>query len=64
MNLHKELLDNFLPSKTFLFLLPISEITRRLKKRKMVINTIKMILYSIQKLFLDIKNYQKIIKDL
>ena len=34
MNLHKELLDNFLPSKTFLFLLPISEITKRLKKRK------------------------------
>ena len=34
MNLHKELLDNFLPSKTFLFLLPISEINKRLKKRK------------------------------
>ena len=34
MNLHKELLDNFLPSKTFLFLLPISEISKRLKKRK------------------------------
>ena len=34
MNLHKELLDNFLPTKTFLFLLPISEINKRLKKRK------------------------------
>ena len=34
MNLHKELLENFLPSKTFLFLLPISEISKRLKKRK------------------------------
>ena len=34
MNLHKELLNNFLPSKTFLFLLPISEIIKRLKKRK------------------------------
>ena len=34
MHLHKELLDNFLPTKTFLFLLPISEINKRLKKRK------------------------------
>ena len=34
MNLHKELLNNFLPSKTFLFLLPVSEINKRLKKRK------------------------------
>ena len=33
MNLHKELLNNFLPSKTFLFLLPVSEINKRLKKR-------------------------------
>ena len=34
MNLHKELLNNFLPSKTFLFLLPVREINKRLKKRK------------------------------
>jgi dTMP kinase len=34
MNLHKELLNNFLPSKTFLFLLSVSEINKRLKKRK------------------------------
>ena len=34
MNLHKELLNNFLPSKTFLFLLPVNEINKRLKKRK------------------------------
>ena len=34
MNLHKELLNNFLPSKTFLFLLPVIEINKRLKKRK------------------------------
>ena len=34
MNLHKKLLNNFLPSKTFLFLLPVSEINKRLKKRK------------------------------
>ena len=34
MNLHKELLNNFLPSKTFLFLLPVSEINKRLKKRR------------------------------
>ena len=34
INLHKELLNNFLPSKTFLFLLPVSEINKRLKKRK------------------------------
>ncbi len=34
MNLHKKFLDNFLPLKTFLFLLPISEINNRLKKRK------------------------------
>ena len=32
--LHKELLNNFLPSKTFLFLLSVSEINKRLKKRK------------------------------
>ena len=34
MDLHKELLSNFLPSKTFLFLLPVNEINKRLKKRK------------------------------
>ena len=34
MNLHKKFLDNFLPLKTFLFLLPVSEINKRLKKRK------------------------------
>ena len=34
MNLHKELLNNFLPLKTFLFLLSVSEINKRLKKRK------------------------------
>ena len=34
MNLHKELLNNFLPSKTFLFLLSVNEINQRLKKRK------------------------------
>ena len=34
MDLHKELLSNFLPTKTFLFLLPVSEINKRLKKRK------------------------------
>ena len=34
MQLHKELLDNFLPSKTFLFLLPSKTINERLKVRK------------------------------
>jgi len=34
MKLHKELLNNFLPSKTFLFLLSVGEINKRLKKRK------------------------------
>ena len=34
MNLHKELLNDFLPSKTFLFLLSVGEINKRLKKRK------------------------------
>ena len=34
MNLHKILLDNYLPHKTFLFCLPINEINNRLKKRK------------------------------
>ncbi len=34
MNLHKKLLNNFLPSKTFLFILPVNEINKRLKKRK------------------------------
>ena len=34
MELHKKLLKNFLPKKTFLFLLPVSEINKRLKKRK------------------------------
>ena len=33
MNLHKKFLDNFLPLKTFLFLLPVNEINKRLKKR-------------------------------
>ena len=32
--LHKKLLDNFLPYKTFLFLLSPKEINKRLKKRK------------------------------
>jgi len=35
MNLHQDLLDNFLPSKTFLFILPANVINNRLKKRKM-----------------------------
>ena len=34
IDLHKKLLNNFLPSKTFLFLLPPYEINKRLKKRK------------------------------
>ena len=34
MDLHKKILNNFLPSKTFLFLLPVNEINKRLKKRK------------------------------
>ena len=34
INLHKELLDNFLPTKTFLFLLSAQKINERLKKRK------------------------------
>ena len=34
MELHKKLLKNFLPTKTFLFLLPVAEINKRLKKRK------------------------------
>ena len=32
-NLHKNLLNNFMPSKTFLFILSPNEIIRRLKKR-------------------------------
>ena len=34
INLHKNLLDNFLPTKTFLFLLSSKKINERLKKRK------------------------------
>jgi len=34
INLHKLLLKNFLPNKTFLFLLPPEKINERLKKRK------------------------------
>ena len=64
MDLHKKLLDNFLPLKTFLFILPVSEINKRLKKEKLLINMIKLINYSIPELFQDIKNYRKIIKDL
>ena len=33
IELHKKLLDNILPKKTFLFLLPANEIIKRLKKR-------------------------------
>ena len=33
IKLHKQLLNNFLPKKTFLFLLPATEIIKRLKKR-------------------------------
>ena len=33
MDLHKKLLNNFLPNKTFLFLLPANIINERLKKR-------------------------------
>ena len=32
--LHKDLLNNFLPTKTFLFKLPSNEIIKRLKKRR------------------------------
>ena len=34
LNLHKNLLNNFLPTKTFLFILNSNEINRRLKLRK------------------------------
>ena len=34
--LHKQILNNFLPSKTFLFLLPSQMIKERLKKRKIL----------------------------
>ena len=34
INLHKILLDNFMPDITFLFILPPSEINKRLKNRK------------------------------
>ena len=34
LKLHKDLLDNFLPNKTFLFLISPEEIIKRLKKRK------------------------------
>mgnify|MGYP001257273274 CR=1 FL=1 len=34
IKLHKQFLNNFLPTKTFLFLLPPKEINLRLKKRK------------------------------
>ena len=34
IELHRDLLDNFLPLKTFLFLLPSNIINQRLKKRK------------------------------
>ena len=34
LNLHKKLLNNFLPTKTFLFILNSNEINRRLKLRK------------------------------
>ena len=34
LNMHCELLDNFLPNKTFLFLIPSKIINNRLKKRK------------------------------
>ena len=34
INLHKNILNNFLPNKTFLFLLPPKEINKRLRSRK------------------------------
>ena len=34
INLHKKFLNNFLPNKTFLFLLPAKDINSRIKKRK------------------------------
>ena len=34
IKLHKEIINNFLPKKTFLFLLSANEINKRLKKRK------------------------------
>ena len=36
MDLHKNILDNFLPDKTFLFVLPSKIINKRLKSRKVV----------------------------
>ena len=30
------MVNNFLPTKTFLFLLPVNEINKRLKKRKII----------------------------
>jgi len=35
INLHKNLLNNFLPKKTFLFLLPANQINSRLKQRNL-----------------------------
>jgi|TARA_B110000438_G_C15699067_1_gene600204 dTMP kinase len=34
MDLHKKILNNFLPNKTFLFILPSKTINKRLRKRK------------------------------
>ncbi len=50
--LHKEILDNFLPSKTFLLLLSPNEINKRLKKRK-ISNKYDLISYNFHKKVLD-----------
>ena len=60
MDLHKKILDNFLPNKTFLFMLPSETINERLRKRKKVNKYDK-----IDKNFhlQVIKGYQKISKN-
>ena len=52
MKLHKDLLDNFLPFKTFLFLLPSKIINERLKDRKLLNKYDKI----------DLKFHEKVMK--
>ena len=62
-NLHKKILNNFLPNKTFLFELSSSNILKRLKKRKSKNKYDKLIKNFMIKLIKAIKLFQ-IIKDL
>ncbi len=59
INLHKKILNNFLPKKTFLFILPPKEIIKRLKKRKKFNKYDKIDLNFHQKIILGYKKISK-----